>query len=137
MGRKPKAAATPEPKTAATTRRSTRRGREQSDSEEPLAAPPPAVNYCEDSPDSHSEDEYSPGKRSAKRGGRRGRGSSRGAAASSGSDREAQVRTPKSRGGGRGRRGGSVLSASPVAKDLSMVLESSVVVEEAQQAVGE
>lgn len=130
MGRKPKAAtpATPEPKPAAVTRRSTRRGRSgrsDSESEEPIAAPQP--NYCEDSPDSHSEDDYSPSKKTPKRGGRRGRGS-RGAA-SSGSDREAAVRTPKARGGGRGRRGGSILSTSPV-KDLSVVMESSVVVED-------
>ena len=135
MGRKPKAAtaaATPEPKPATRTRRSTRRGRSDSESEEPVHAPP-AVNYCEDSPeDSHSEEDYSPSKKSAaKRGaGRRGRGSSRGAAASSGSDREAAVRTPKAgRGGARGRRGGSQL-ASPVPKDLSVVMENSNIVEE-------
>lgn len=129
MGRKPKTAAdTPEPKPTAVTRRSTRRGRSgrsDSESEEPIGAPAP--NYCED--DSASEDDYSPSKKAAKRGGRRGRGSRAGA--SSGSDREAAVRTPKARGGGRGRRGGSVLSASPVtAKELSVVLESSVVVAE-------
>lgn len=128
MGRKAKTAATPDTPSAAAaatvTRRSTRRGRNRSDSEsEEAHAPPPTVNYCEDSPDS---DDYSPSKKSpSKRGARgRGRGSSRSAAASSGSDREA-ARTPKPRGGGRGRRGGvSALSASPVAKDLSVVLES-------------
>lgn len=135
MGRKAKtpAAGTPEPK-ATVTRRSTRRGRDSESEEQQLAAPlPPAVNYCEDSPgDSHSEDDYSPSKKkSPKRGGRRGRGS-RATAASSGSDREAAaVRTPRSRGGGRGRRGGSLLAGSPV--DLSVVMERSVVDEEQEE----